>query len=128
MSGSSGILPQLAWPRPVWQGLWEGRNIRDEVHKLVAYIEENLRASSLAGLNFIDTSAVEIFDGPLRYDAHLLERRFRGVCDGRAVPRSAHSVEVNAQTPPTSYSGRRRRSVEILDSRTHRMRISARVD
>jgi hypothetical protein len=29
--------------------------IRDEVHKLVAYIEENLRASSLAGLNFIDT-------------------------------------------------------------------------
>jgi hypothetical protein len=30
-------------------------NIRDGVHKLVAYIEENLRASSLAGLNFIDT-------------------------------------------------------------------------
>src|SRR5260370_29959870 len=30
-------------------------NIRDEVHTLVAYIEENLRASSLAGLNFIDT-------------------------------------------------------------------------
>jgi hypothetical protein len=30
-------------------------DIRDEVHTLVAYIEENLRASSLAGLNFIDT-------------------------------------------------------------------------
>lgn len=30
-------------------------NIRDEVRKLVAYIEENLRASSLAGLTFIDT-------------------------------------------------------------------------
>ena len=33
----------------------QGLNIRDEVHRLVAYIEENLRASSLAGLNFIDT-------------------------------------------------------------------------
>src|ERR1017187_10487787 len=25
MSGSSGILPQLAWPRPVSQGPWKGR-------------------------------------------------------------------------------------------------------
>src|ERR1039458_1415593 len=24
MSGSSGILPQLAWPRPVSQGRWQG--------------------------------------------------------------------------------------------------------
>src|SRR5580704_13972215 len=30
-------------------------NVRGEVNKLVAYIEENLRASSLAGLTFIDT-------------------------------------------------------------------------
>lgn len=30
-------------------------HIRDEVRKLVAYIEENLRASSSAGLTFIDT-------------------------------------------------------------------------
>src|ERR1039457_6450555 len=27
MSGSSGILPQLAWPRPVSQGLSEGRTM-----------------------------------------------------------------------------------------------------
>jgi hypothetical protein len=31
------------------------QNISDDVRKLVAYIEENLKASSSAGLTFIDT-------------------------------------------------------------------------
>jgi len=48
-------LPEEPWKIGVNGHMSQTPNIRDEVHKLVAYIEENLRASSLAGLNFIDT-------------------------------------------------------------------------